>query len=216
MSIQDIFGQSALLIWQNFIKVEQLSELQSQQFEQYIILLDEWNKKTNLTRIVEFPDMVAYHLQDSIAIRKFVNINERIGIADVGSGAGFPGIPLKILFPDVPMVLVEVNLKKVAFLEAVIEKLNLPHCHISTLDWRTFLRVAPYEIDLFCARASLQPEELLRIYKPSSAYKQALLVYWASKQWEPNQADSKYLIKKESYTVDFKSRVFAFFSDTKV
>src|ERR1700722_15668283 len=149
MSMQDIFGKLAESLWQKFIIDEKLTEPQAERFEKYLLLLDEWNKKTNLTRIIDLPDIIAYHFQDSIAIRKFIDVRKRKGIADVGAGGGFPGIPLHILFPEVPMVLIEVSLKKAAFLQEVIEKLQFTNCQVSTLDWRTFLRSKSYEIDLF-------------------------------------------------------------------
>ncbi len=216
MSIQDTFGQTGVSLWQKFIADEELTEVQAHRFEEYLLLLIEWNKKTNLTRIIDLPDVIAYHFQDSIAVRKFVDLGARKGIADVGAGGGFPGIPLHILYPDVPMVLIEVNLKKVAFLQDVIEKLQLKNCQISTLDWRTFLRTESYALDLFCARASLKPDELIRIFKPGCPYKNSLLIYWASAQWKPEETEAHYLIQTEKYHVDSKSRGFAFFSDKKV
>lgn len=214
MSILEVFGKSAETVWQKFVSKEELTLEQTQRFEQYLLLLREWNEKINITRIIEVPDIVAFHFQDSIRIKDFVDISKRVGICDVGSGGGFPGIPLSILFPEVPMILLEVNTKKIAFLETVIETLQLSKCQVSSLDWRTFLRAAPFEIDLFCARASLKPEELVRIFKPGCAYKDALLVYWASKQWMPTDAESIYLRKKEIYKVDTQQRVFIFFESS--
>jgi 16S rRNA (guanine(527)-N(7))-methyltransferase RsmG len=216
MSIQNIFGDSGTALWQKFIADEKLTQFQADQFEKYLLLLVEWNKKTNLTRIIDLPDIIAYHFQDSIAIRKFVDLDQRKGIADVGAGGGFPGIPLHILYPEIPMVLIEVNLKKVAFLQEVIEKLEFKNCFISTLDWRTFLRSESYELDFFCARASLRPDELTRMFKPGCRYRNSLLVYWASAQWTPEALDKQYLTKIEKYTVNSKSRVFVFFEESKV
>lgn len=212
MSILETFGKSADAIWQKFITQEHLSEQEASKFERYLLLLREWNERINITRIIQVPDIVAFHFQDSIRIKDFIDIAKKEGICDVGSGGGFPGIPLSILFPEVPMVLLEVNTKKIAFLETVIDELELKNSTVCSLDWRTLLRDGSFKLDLFCARASLKPEELLRLFKPGCPYKGAQLVYWASKQWEPNEKEAAYLVKKEIYKIDSQQRVFAFFS----
>lgn len=208
-------SDSTEIIWHQFSKHEKLTDHQEQLFKAYVELLLDWNEKTNLTRITDLPDIISLHFQDSLRIRDFVDFTKRVGVCDVGTGAGFPGIPLKIMFPETPYVLLEVNTKKIAFLELVIETLGLPNCIVSPLDWRTFLRQAPYELDFFCARASLKPDELVRVFKPSCRYQDAQLVYWASKQWEAQGPELDYLIKQETYKVDNQQRVFAFFGNKK-
>ena len=215
MSIAEKFGPNAAKLWQTFITQEQLTPVQADQFEQYLTMLRDWNEQINLTRIIDVEDIIAYHFQDSMRIADYVDIGTKQGICDVGTGAGFPGIPLKILYPDVPVVLLEVNNKKAAFLEAVIAKLGLQSCEVNTLDWRTFLRQTTYTIDLFVARASLQLEQLVHVFKPSCRYNKAELIYWASQKWKPGLHEKPYLIRQQTYTVGNQQRVYAFFSAQK-
>lgn len=203
-------------LWERFITAEKLSEQTAHQFKCYASLLQEWNERTNLTRITCLADIITYHFQDSMHVRDFVDLASCKGICDVGAGAGFPALPISILYPDVPVVLVEVNHKKIVFLRTVIEELGLQNCIVSDYDWRTFLRKAPYVLDLFVARASLQPEELVRIFSPSSIYKNAQLIYWASQHWEPEGKEAAYLVKKEAYILDDHTRYFAFFASPRV
>ena len=214
MSIAEKFGNQATNVWQKFVTDERLSDHQAQQFERYLIMLRDWNEQINLTRIVDVEDIIAYHFQDSMRIADFVDFTSKKGLCDVGTGAGFPGIPLKILFPDLPCILLEVNNKKVAFLEAVIAELGLQNIEVCSLDWRTFLRQTDRVVDVIVARASLQLEQLIHVFKPSCKYRDAQLVYWASKKWEPGALESAYLVDTKSYTVGDQQRVYAFFART--
>lgn len=204
-------GSRESALWQEFIRTEKLTEHQAHQFERYLSLLLEWNEKINLTRITDFGSIIAYHFQDSLRIADSIDFNIINGAADVGTGAGFPGIPLSIKFPQLRITLLEVIEKKAEFLQLVINELGLSNCTVSTLDWRTFLRQSTEPIELFMARASIQPEELVRMFKPSSAYKNGQLVYWASGRWQPADAEKPFLSKQVTYRVGDQQRVYAFF-----
>lgn len=104
-----------------------LSEKQIGQFYEYYELLLEWNKVMNLTTITELEDVVTKHFVDSLSLVKAVsNLEDKgIKILDLGTGAGFPGIPLKIVFPDLEITLLDSLNKKIKFLNDVIEKLGL-------------------------------------------------------------------------------------------
>lgn len=180
-------------------------------FERYLEYLIEWNEKFNLTAITD-PDAICMsHFDDSLALMHHLDLNTVHCMSDVGTGAGFPGIPLKILFPHITTILIEVNNKKRTFLEHIIKELALENVIIYPYDWRTFLRTTNYPIDYFFARASLQPEELIRIFKPTSPYKTATLIYWASDQWIPQKSTSPYITQEIHYTVDTIRRKFIFF-----
>jgi len=198
-------------IWRLLQKKEELSDQQLEQFQQYAGMLAEWNKKMNLTAITDLPGIVSYHFRDSLHLDRFVQMDTIKTIADVGTGAGFPGIPLKIKYPHLSLVLIEVNQKKIGFLEAVIRALGLNGIEVCSLDWRTFLRRTDYEIDLFCVRASLHTDELMRMFKPSCPYKNAQLVYWASMNWEIGKREVPFELKREIYNISHKQRQYVFF-----
>ena len=101
----------------------EFTEEQLEKFYQYMNLLLEWNEKINLTAIVEPKEVILKHFIDSLTINKYLKENSTL--ADVGTGAGFPGIPLKILRPDIKITLVDSLNKRINFLNEVIEKLNL-------------------------------------------------------------------------------------------
>ena len=95
----------------------------------YYNLLKDENKKYNLTAITEEEQVYLKHFYDSISIAKIINIDNE-SICDIGTGAGFPGIVLKIFFPNIKLTLVESNNKKCNFLKMVSEKLNLNNIEI--------------------------------------------------------------------------------------
>ena len=184
-------------------------------FERYLELLIEWNRKFNLTAITDPDAIITYHFDDSLALAEHIDFNTIHFTADIGTGAGFPGIPLKILFPHLTTILIEVNNKKRAFLSHIIKELALDNVILYPFDWRTFLRTTDYSIDYFFARASLQPEELVRIFKPTSPYNKATLIYWASHQWIPNKAETPFIENEAAYTINTVQRKFIFFNQKK-
>ena len=99
------------------------TEEQLNQFYKYMNLLLEWNEKINLTAITDPNEVILKHFIDSLTINKYIKENSTL--ADVGTGAGFPGIPLKILRPDLKITLVDSLNKRINFLNEVINKLNL-------------------------------------------------------------------------------------------
>ena len=97
--------------------------------EEYKNLLIEWNQKFNLTTIIEEKDIYLKHFYDSLCLVKTTNLNNK-KICDFGTGAGFPGMVLAIIFDNSSFTLIESNNKKVTFLEAVKNKLNLKNVEI--------------------------------------------------------------------------------------
>lgn len=100
-----------------------LSEIQLKQFYNYMNLLIEWNKKINLTAITEPDEIILKHFVDSLTISKYISDGTKV--VDVGTGAGFPGIPLKIVRQDVDITLLDSLQKRINFLDEVINELNL-------------------------------------------------------------------------------------------
>ncbi|MFQ9510405.1 MAG: 16S rRNA (guanine(527)-N(7))-methyltransferase RsmG [Lachnospiraceae bacterium] len=102
-----------------------LTEVQQDQFITFYDMLIEKNKVMNLTAITEFEDVVVKHFMDSVMIPEEWLREENISLIDVGTGAGFPGIPLKIVYPNLEIVLLDSLNKRINFLEEVIEELEL-------------------------------------------------------------------------------------------
>ena len=108
-----------------------LTQKQREQFSKYYEMLVEWNKVMNLTGITEYEEVYEKHFLDSISIVKIIPISnlmdksKKSRMIDIGTGAGFPGIPLKIVFPELEIVLLDSLNKRIKFLNAVIKNLGL-------------------------------------------------------------------------------------------
>ena len=103
----------------------ELSENMLTQFEKYAALLKEWNEKINLTAITDDEGIAYKHFLDSLALLKQVDIPNGAKIADVGTGAGFPGVVLKIARPDLELTLIDSLQKRLNFLDTVLKELGL-------------------------------------------------------------------------------------------
>lgn len=102
-----------------------LSDYQHQQFAIYYKLLVEWNEKMNLTAITEEEQVYLKHFFDSLTLGFHVPLEGAVTIADIGAGAGFPSIPLKIAFPHLKLTIVESLNKRITFLKEVVDQLGL-------------------------------------------------------------------------------------------
>ena len=103
----------------------QLNDNQLQQFTRYYEMLIEWNEKMNLTAITEAQEVAVKHMVDSLTALETGLFTAGCTVIDVGTGAGFPGLPLKIYRPDLKLTLMDSLQKRVGFLEAVVEELGL-------------------------------------------------------------------------------------------
>jgi 16S rRNA (guanine527-N7)-methyltransferase len=198
-------------LWQKLSEEESLTQGQIAQFRRYQELLTEWNARMNLTAITGVADSIEYHFRDSLSLGHALDLSGKKMVADVGTGAGFPGIPLKIKYPHLHVVLIEVVQKKIKFLQTVFQELGLTNIEVVSYDWLTFLRTSKLPIELFCARASLAPELLIAMFSPWCSYKKAVMVYWASSSWTMTESLVRFLEKEVSYTVGQKQRKLVFF-----
>ncbi len=133
--------------------------------EEYYNILIEENKKYNLTNITDKEQVYLKHFYDSLTITKIINI-ENMYICDIGSGAGFPGIVLKIVFPQIKIDLVEATEKRCNFLKLVIEKLNLKDISVINERAEIYSKKVREKYDLVTSRAVAPLKHLLEYSIP--------------------------------------------------
>ncbi|MDO4453215.1 MAG: 16S rRNA (guanine(527)-N(7))-methyltransferase RsmG [Eubacteriales bacterium] len=168
-----------------------ISEKQEEQFMKYYELLVEWNKVMNLTGITEFDEVMRKHFLDSLSIVKAIEKKDALRVLDLGTGAGFPGIPLKIMFPEWDIVLLDSLNKRIKFLNEVIGQLGLER--ISAIHGRAedFARKEEYreKFDLVVSRAVANLASLSEYCLPYVKQQGAFVSYKASNvEEEVNEA----------------------------
>lgn len=143
-----------------------ISELQIQQFYKYMNLLIEWNKKINLTAITEPKEIILKHFIDSLMIIN--KIPEKTKIADIGSGAGFPGIPIKILRPNTEIYLIDSLNKRIKFLNEVINenKLNNTYAIHARAEEIGHNKMYREKLDIVTSRAVAKLNTLIEYMMP--------------------------------------------------
>ena len=102
-----------------------INDEQKSKFAIYSKMLEEWNKKMNLTAITQEDEVAVKHFIDSISVLKYIDIKSEASVIDIGTGAGFPGIPLKIIRPDIKLTLLDSLNKRLIFLSEVCRAINL-------------------------------------------------------------------------------------------
>ena len=133
-----------------------------EKFDIYFHFLVEENKKYNLTAITEEKDVYIKHFYDSLLLGKVIDLNQKIKICDVGSGAGFPGIPLLICYPNIELTIIEPTQKRVKFLQMLCGKLNL---NVRIINGRAEDNANAFEeeFDIVTARAVAETNILLEL-----------------------------------------------------
>lgn len=130
-----------------------ISKEQLDKLEQYYQIVIEKNKVMNLTGITEKKDFYLKHFYDSLTINKIIDLNNIETLCDIGSGAGFPGIVIKILFPKIKITLIDSLNKRILFLNDVIEKLKLKEIEAICIRAEDYARENEEKYDLVTARA---------------------------------------------------------------
>ena len=139
----------------------ELQEEQIEQLEQYYQLLIEENQKINLTAITEKKQVYLKHFYDSLTLIKGVDLRKVESLCDIGTGAGFPGLVLKIVFPTLQVTLVDALNKRVLFLEKVIEALYLKGISATHMRMEEYARMNREIFDVVTARAVAPLKELI-------------------------------------------------------
>lgn len=143
-----------------------LTEKQIEQLNQYYDLLIEYNKVMNLTGITEKKQVFLKHFYDSITIAKIIDLKKYDTLCDIGTGAGFPGLVLKIVFPNLKITLLDSLNKRVNFLNIVIEKLNLKNIETYHIRAEEYGRINPNKFDITTSRAVAHTSILLEYAIP--------------------------------------------------
>lgn len=153
-----------------------LSPMQVEQFEVYYHTLVEWNEKMNLTAITEKDEVYLKHFYDSISAAFYFDFSKPIQLCDVGAGAGFPSIPLKIVFPSIEVTIVDSLNKRITFLNHLADTLKLDHVHFIHDRAETF-GVNPNHREVYdvvtaraVARMSVLSELCLPLVKPGGFF----------------------------------------------
>ena len=121
--------------------------------EKFYNLLIEWNEKINLTAIIEKKDVYLKHFYDSLTLYKAIDLNKELYLCDVGTGAGFPGIVLKIFFPNLRIKLIDSLQKRVNYLNEVIKELDLKNIDAEHVRMEDYSKNHVEEFDIITARA---------------------------------------------------------------
>lgn len=140
-----------------------ITDKQLNQLEQYYNLLIEWNKFMNLTGITEKEQVYLKHFYDSLTLCKVIDLNVEETLCDIGTGAGFPGMVLKILFPNLKVTLVDSLQKRLNFLQEVINKLELTDIELVHVRAEDYGKENREKFDVVTARA-VSPINILLEY----------------------------------------------------
>ncbi len=145
-----------------------LSPEQLEQFDAYYKILVEWNEKMNLTAITDQEDVYLKHFYDSISAAFFVDFTKPLSLCDVGAGAGFPSLPIKICFPQLKVSIVDSLNKRISFLDHLSTQLGLTDTHFYHDRAETFAKNKEHreQYDLVTARAVARMSVLSELCLP--------------------------------------------------
>lgn len=143
-----------------------LTDLQKSQLKRYYELIVKYNKVMNLTGITEKEQVYLKHFYDSLTLCKTIDLKEQNSLCDIGTGAGFPGLVLKILFPNLKVVLLDSLNKRIKFLQIVINKLDLDNIEVIHARAEEYAKENRNKFDVTTARAVAHSSILLEYAIP--------------------------------------------------
>lgn len=186
----------------------EITQLQLAQLDKYYELLIEWNKKINLTRITEKEEVYLKHFYDSITLIKAIDLTKNLEVCDIGTGAGFPGIVLKIIFPNLKLTLVDSLNKRIEFLKIVIKELNLKQIEVIHQRAEEYSKENKNKYDLVTARAVSKLNIISEICIPAVKINGYFIAMKA--QIEEETKDTTFLNKLNSQITDIVSFVLPY------
>jgi 16S rRNA (guanine527-N7)-methyltransferase len=172
----------------NELNIE-LSEQQLKQFDIYYKFLIEYNEITNLTRITDEEEVYYKHFYDSLTIVKSIDMHKINTLCDMGAGAGFPSIPLKIIYPQLNLTIIDSLGKRITFLKLLVEKLNLDHVFLVYDRIENYAKTHHDKFDLVTARALGKLPLILELGLPMTKMNSFFVAY-KSKNYEEELSDS--------------------------
>lgn len=189
----------------------QLTETQLSQLEIYYEMIVEYNKIMNLTGITEHDEVFLKHFYDSLTIVKIIDLNTVESFCDIGTGAGFPGLVIKICFPKLKVTLLDSLNKRVEFLKAVIQKLNLKDIEVVHARAEEYALSHRSEFDVTTARAVAHTSILLEYAIPMTKVEKYFIAMKANVEEEVKEIDnalkklSTKLIQKEEFLLPLEN-----------
>lgn len=165
------------------IKRLNLNSKKIEQFKIYYEFLIEENKKYNLTAITDESEVYIKHFYDSVMMGKFIDLEEKT-LCDIGSGAGFPSIPLKIMYPSLKVTIIEPTLKRINFLKELIKKLELDNVELVCKRAEDAIINYRESFDIVTARAVSNLRMLLELTIPYAKVNGSLISYKGSSYQE--------------------------------
>lgn len=176
-----------------------LTQNQLEKLEEYYNLLIEKNKVINLTSITNKEDVYLKHFYDSLTISKIIDLNKNFSLADLGTGAGFPGIVLKIVFPNLNITLVDSLNKRINFLNEVIKTLDLKDIHTQNKRIEDFSKENIEKYDILVTRAVAKTNVILELGSQALKTKGNFILMKGDIQEELKNSENA--IKKLGYVI---------------
>jgi len=140
-----------------------LNKDQLEKLDKFYNLLIKWNEKINLTTIINKEDVYLKHFYDSLTLIKTIDLNQNLRVLDIGTGAGFPGIVLKIVFPNLKITLLDSLQKRITYLNEIIKELELTDVETICMRAEEYTIKVREQYDLVVARAVSQLRILIEI-----------------------------------------------------